>query len=99
MNKNKLEHIEHVTLMDTGDILPVIFRIDEGYRRGGYVKTADGDFVVILAVSNVKAEESTLHYHREENEKVIDIMGLVINKKKDAEVLSEFFHNMAEDMT
>ena len=55
--------------------------------------------VALIGVSNVKAEEKTIDYKVKENEEITALIGLVINSKKEAEVLSEFFKNMAEQMT
>lgn len=100
MNVSKIDsfNFEHVTLMDTGEVLPVVFRIDEGYRRGRCVKTEDGDYVAVVAVSNIKATEPTIDYEQKEDEEVIPLIGLVINKKIDAELLGDFFHRVAKYM-
>ena len=92
-------NFDHVKLVDTGSSLPFVLEIDEGYRRGASSKTTEGDDVVLIGVSNIKAEETTIDYKEKENEEIIALLGLVIHSKKEAEVLSEFFKNMAEQMT
>lgn len=92
-------NFDHVKLVDTGSPLPFVLAIDEGYRRGASSKTTEGNVVALIGVSNVKAEETTIDYKEQENEEITALIGLVINSKKEAEVLSEFFKNMAEQMT
>lgn len=92
-------NFDHVKLVDTGSPLPFIIAIDEGYRRGASSKTTEGSMVALIGVSNVKAEETTIDYKEKENEEITALLGLVINSKQEAEVLSEFFKNMAEQMT
>jgi len=92
-------NFDHVKLVDAGSPLPFILAIDEGYRRGASTKTTEGNFVALIGVSNVKAEENTIDYKVKENEEITALLGLVINSRKEAEVLSEYFKNMAEQMT
>ena len=99
IKKTKDINFDHVKLVDTGNPLPFVLAIDEGYRRGASSKTTEGDVVALIGVSNVKAEETTIDYKEQENEEITALIGLVINSKKEAEVLSEFFKNMAEQMT
>lgn len=87
---------DHVKLMDTGTALPVVFSIDEGYKRGECLKTQEGGYVALLGVSNVKADRVTISYNLREKEEVTPLLGVVINSRKEAEVLSEFFKNVAE---
>lgn len=98
MNTGKSEKFifDHVTIRDTGSLLPVVFDIDEGYRRGGLVKSDEGEYAAIIAVSNIKADEPMINYELQENEKTSSICGLIIHSKKEAEVLSEFFKYIAE---
>jgi len=101
MKITKTENInfDHVKLMDTGSPLPVVFSIDEGYRRGACYKTKDGENVAIIGVSNVKAKETTIDYKEQEGEEITALLGLVINSKQEAEVLGEFFMNIAKQMS
>ena len=101
MKVKKTEDInfEHVKLVDTGFPLPVVFSIDEGYRRGATSTTTEGDVVALIGVSNVKADEITIDYKEQENEEITALLGFVINSKKEAEVLSKFFQNIADVMT
>ena len=92
-------NFDHVKLVDTGSSLPFVLAIDEGYRRGASSKTTEGSMVALIGVSNVKAEEITIDYKEKENEEITALLGFVINSKQEAEVLSEFFKNMAEQMT
>lgn len=92
-------NFDHVKLVNTGSSLPFVLAIDEGYRRGASSKTTEGDVVALIGVSNIKAEETTIDYKEQENEEITALIGIVINSKKEAEVLSEFFKNMAEQMT
>ena len=91
-------NFDHVKLIDTGSSLPFVLAIDEGYRRGASSKTTEGNTVALIGVSNVKADEITIDYKEQDNEEITALIGLVINSKKEAEVLSEFFKNMAEQM-
>ena len=70
MKIKKTENInfDHVKLMDTGNPLPVVFSIDEGYRRGACYKTIDGENVAIIGVSNVKAVETTIDIFENKSE-------------------------------
>lgn len=101
MKITKQEHINlnHVKLMDTGSPFPIVFGIEEGYRRGALFKTKDGEYVVIIGVSNIKAEEHTIDYKQQEGEEITSVLGIVINSKKDAEILSEFFGNVANQLS
>lgn len=92
-------NFDHVKIVDTGSPLPFVLAIDEGYRRGASSKTTEGSMVALIGVSNVKAEEVTIDYKEKENEEITALLGLVINSKQEAEVLSEFFKNKAEQMT
>ena len=87
---------DHVKIRDTGSLLPVVFDIDEGYRRGGFGKSDEGEYAVMIGVSNIKTDEPMLNYERQKNEKISYIHGLIIHSKKEAEVLSEFFKYIAE---
>ena len=100
MNIGKSEKyiFDHVTIRDTGSLLPVVFEIDEGYRRGGLVKSDEGEYAALIGVSNIKTDEPMMNYKRQENEKVSYIYGLIIHSKKEAKVLSEFFKYVAEDI-
>lgn len=97
MSKKKYQ-FEHVTLINVGDTLPVVFRIDEGYRRGYGAKTAEGEYIAFIGVSNIKAKEATTNYKEQEHEEIVPVLGIVINSAKEAEVLGEFFTNMAKSM-
>ena len=44
---NKEYNFEHVKIRDTGSVLPLVFDIDDGYRRGGLGKTDEGDYVAL----------------------------------------------------
>ena len=100
MNIGKSEKyiFDHVTIRDTGSLLPVVFDIDEGYRRGGLVKSDEGEYAAIIAVSNMKADKPMMNYELHENEKTSSICGLIIHSKKEAEVLSEFFKFVADEI-
>ena len=89
---------DHVKIRDTGSLLPVVFDIDEGYRRGGLLKSDEGENVALIAVSNIKADEPAMDYKLREDEKTTSICGLIIHSKKEAEVLSEFFKYIAENI-
>ena len=92
-------NFDHVKIVDTGSPFPFVLAIDEGYGRGASSETTEGSMVALIGVSNVKAEETTIDYKEKENEEITALLGLVINSKQEAEVLSEFFKNMAEQMT
>ena len=98
MNIGKAEKIifDHVKIRDTGSLLPVVFDIDEGYRRGGIVKSDKGECVALFAVSNLKANESKMNYEMQENEKTSSIFGFIVHNKTEAEILSEFFKYIAD---
>ena len=100
MNIGKSEKylFDHVTIRDTGSLLPVVFDIDEGYRRGGLLKSDEGENVALIAVSNIKADEPAMDYKLREDEKATSICGLIIHNKKEAEVLSEFFKFVADEI-
>ncbi len=98
INKNETYIIDHVKLRDTGSLLPVVFDIEEGYRRGGLVKSEDGEHVFLIGVSNVKADEPMMDYKPQEDEKMTTVCGLIIHSKRDAEVLSEFFDFIAKSI-
>ena len=89
---------EHVHVVDLGTPLPLVLKIDEGYRRGCGIRTKSGEYISLIGVSNIKAEESTPNYILREDEEVISLFGLMINKKMDAEILSEHFRTLAAAM-
>lgn len=89
---------DHVKIRDTGSLLPVVFDIDVGYRRGGLVKSDEGENIALIAVSNIKADEPAMDYKLREDEKTTSICGLIIHSKKEAEVLSEFFKYIADNI-
>lgn len=99
IGKNEKFIFDHVKLRDTGSLLPVVFDIDEGYRRGGLVKSDEGEYVALVGVSNVKTDKPNMNYKLQEDEKTTSIYGLIIHNKEEAEVLSEFFKFVAEQMT
>ena len=94
----KVIKFDHVKIRDTGSLLPVVFDIDDGYRRGGLAKSDEGEYAAMIGVSNIKTDEPMMNYERQENEKISYIYGLIIHSKKEAEVLSEFFKYVAEDI-
>ena len=89
---------DHVKLRDTGFPLPFVIDIDRGYRRCDCVRAKDGETVVLIGVSNIKADEPTKDYKTQESEEVYALLGLVLNSAKEAEVLGEFFKEIAEKM-
>ncbi len=99
IGNNEKYLFDHVKLRDTGSLFPVVFDIENGYRRGGLNKSDDGEYVVIFGVSNIKTDEQTINYKEKENEKFSPIYGMIIHNKKEAELLSEFFNYVAEQMT
>ena len=96
IGKNGL--FDHVKLRETGSIFPVVFDIEDGYRRGGVVKTDDGEYVMLFGVSNTKSVEQTSKYKRQEGEKTEMLFGMIIHNKKEAEVLGKFFEDVANQM-
>ena len=98
MNIGKAEkyNIDHVTLRDTGSLLPVVFDIDDGYRRGCLGRTDKGEYVALIGVSNIKADEPMMDYKEQDGEKITSIYGIIIHNKWEAEVLSEFFKYAAD---
>ena len=89
---------DHVKFRDTGSTLPVVFDIERGYRRCDCVRAKDGETVVLIGVSNIKADEPTKGYKTQESEEVYALLGIVLNSAKEAEVLGEFFKEIAEKM-
>ena len=87
---------DHVKLRDTGWFLPVVFSIDEGYKRTDCIRTKDGEYVVLIGVSDIKAEKKMLGYKRREDEEVHSILGFTISGKEEAELYSEFFKELAD---
>lgn len=98
IDKTEKHIFDHVRLRDTGSLFPVVFDIENGYRRGGLVKSDEGEWVALIGVSNMKTEEQSMNYKLQENEKTDTIFGMIIHNKKEAEVLSEFFKFVAEQI-
>ena len=99
IGENEKYIFNHVKIRDTGSLLPVVFDIENGYRRGGWNKTEDGEYVALFGVSNIKADEQKMGYELKENEKTSAIFGMIIHNQKEAEVLSEFFKQLANEIT
>ena len=97
-NKKEKYIFEHVSLRDTGSLFPVVFDIEDGYRRGGLLKSENGEYVALCAVSNIKCDEPMMNYELQENEETTSICGMIIHNKKEAEVLSEFFKFVAQQI-
>lgn len=87
---------KHVTIRNIGSLLPLVFDIEDGYRRGGLVKSEEGEYVALIGVSNIKADEPKMNYEPQEGEETISLCGMIIHNKREAEVLSEFFKYVAE---
>ena len=80
----------NVKIRDTGSLLPVVFDIHEGYRRGGLIKSDKGEYAALIGVSNTKVDEPSRNYERQKDEEISYVIGLIIQSKNEAEVLSEF---------
>lgn len=98
IDKKEKYIFDHVTIRDTGSLLPVVFDIESGYRRGGWVISDEGEYIALTAVSNIKADEPIMNYELKEDEKTTSICGLVIHNKDEAKVLSEFFKCLADEI-
>ena len=94
--KNEKYVIDHVKIRDTGSPLPIVFEIEDGYRRGGLIKTDEGNYAALFGVSNIKVDEPIMNYEMQENENATPIYGLIIHNKKEAEIMSEFFKSIAD---
>ena len=90
-------NLDHFSFVRTEETLPFIFRIEKGYKRTYCVQTKDGEICAIWGVSNIKAEPQR-NYKRQKDEEIMPLVGIVINAKKDAKQLSEFFKEIAEKM-
>lgn len=90
---------EHVELKDTGADFPIIFKVDEGYRRMMcYRTTTEGEYVVIIGVSDTKVDKPELRQVKVEGEEVVPLLGYVLTSKKEAETISQFFKELSEEI-
>lgn len=90
---------EHVELKDTGADFPIIFKVDEGYRRMMcYRTTTEGEYVVIIGVSDTKVNKPELRQEKVEGEEVVPLLGYVLSSKKEAEMISQFFKKLSEEI-
>ena len=89
--------VEHGFIVEMGDPLPFIVEVQAGHRRGGIMLKDDGKPVFVVGASNITAEP-TRNYKRRENEEIDCLFGMVIQSPEEAEVLGEYFKEIAEMM-
>ena len=76
-------------------VFPVVIDIEEGYRRGGFIKSDEGEYGVIIGVSNTKVDEPVMNYERQKDEEINYVLGMIIHSSKEATLLSDFLKDVA----
>ena len=89
--------VKHGMIIEAGNPLPFIVEVQAGYRRGGIMLKDDGKPVFMIGASNMTAEP-TMNYKRRKDEEVDYLFGMVIQSPEEAEVLGEYFREIAEKM-